>query len=56
MKKILILLLLSFLLFSCWEEEKKEERAEIKTEKSDFFVKTKKLNSFSWKYKIKKTW
>jgi uncharacterized protein YcfL len=39
MKKILILLILTFLLFSC----QKEEKTETKTEKSDFFVETKKL-------------
>ncbi len=52
MKKILTLLLLTFLLISCWEEE----IAETKTEKQDFIVQTKKLNDFSGEYEIKKTW
>jgi outer membrane biogenesis lipoprotein LolB len=51
MKKILVLLILSFLLFSCGEEERNEE----KTEKQDFFVQTQSLDSFSGSYKIKKT-
>ena len=52
MKKTLTLILLSFLLFSCWEEEKIED----KKEKQDFFVKTQKLSKFWGDYKIKKTW
>jgi len=52
MKKILTLLLLIFLLFSC----SKEEKVETKIEKSDFFVETQKLSKFWGEYKIKKTW
>jgi len=51
-KKVLILLTLTTLLFSCGEEKKVGD----KVEKQDFFVETKKINSFSWTYEIKKTW
>jgi len=52
MKKILTLLLLTFLLFSC----SKEKKIETKIEKSNFFVETQKLSKFAGKYKIRKTW
>jgi len=51
MKKTLTLILLTFLLFSCGEEEKIED----KKEKQDFFVETQKLDNFSGEYNIKKT-
>ncbi len=51
LKKITILLLLLFILTSCSKEEKVEEIV-----KQDFNIKTQKLDSFEWKYSIKKIW
>ncbi len=51
MKKTLILLIITFLLFSCGEDEKNG----IENKKENFIVKTKDISSFSGNYEIKKT-
>lgn len=53
MKKILILLLLIFILVSCWKIDKAENKI---PKKLDIFIETQKISSFSWSYEIEKTW
>lgn len=51
MKKIIILLILSFALISCWEVEVKEEIV-----KKDFVLETKSIDDFSNSLSMEKTW
>jgi uncharacterized lipoprotein YajG len=46
-KKILVFVLSIFLLFSCFNNEKKTQiDKKIKIEKKDFFIQTKKISEF----------
>ncbi len=53
MKKIIFILILPFFLFSCANEEVKEEK---KVVKQDFFIETKKIWEFSKDFSVEKSW
>lgn len=52
-KKILMLIFLSFLLISCGENEVEDQTL---LDKQDFFIETQNISSFSGSYEIKKIW
>ncbi len=53
MRKLIFITLWTFLLFSCSQEEKIEEKT---VEKQDFFVEVKNIDTFSKKHFLEKTW